>query len=48
MKKTVIIQENKASTYINIPKALKEYLKLNKGDTVMLEAKEDGSLVIRK
>lgn len=47
MIKTVKIQQNKASTYINIPKELKEELKFDKGDTVILEVK-DGNLIIKK
>lgn len=44
-----IQQSNKnTSAYIIIPKPLKEYLKLNKGDKVLLEAREDGSLIVRK
>lgn len=50
MKDIVTVQQsnNNTSAYIIIPKPLKEYLKLNKGDKVLLEAREDGSLIVRK
>lgn len=41
------VQNNKVATYINIPKEIVEALKIEKGNKVMIEAFEDGTIVIK-
>lgn len=47
MKKTVTVQQNNNTTYITIPKAIKEKLNIKKGDTLLVE-EENGNIIIKK
>lgn len=47
MKASVRVQQTSKNTTINIPKAIKEELKIDKGDLLLLEVVE-GKIVITK
>ena len=47
MKSTVKVQETKTNTFINLPKEMKEALRIKKGDTLLLKV-IDGKIVIEK
>ena len=48
MKNSSKIQDNGNVVSINVPKNIVEAMKFKKGDMIILEAKEDGTLIIKK
>lgn len=48
LKGVSVVQNNGKTTYINLPKVIAEKLEICKGDRVYIEAKEDGTLIIKK
>lgn len=47
MKKTVKVQASSTNTYINLPKEVRELLDIKKGDTLLVEVK-DNKIIISK
>lgn len=48
MKSTVKVQQNHNNLMITIPKVIKEKLDIQKGEILLIEVQEDGSLKITR
>lgn len=48
MKKTVKVQQSGTNTTISLPKDFADKLNIKKGDTLLLELKENGEIIINK
>jgi antitoxin component of MazEF toxin-antitoxin module len=48
MKGSSKVQSNSKTVSINLPKDIVEAMKISKGDMVILEVLEDGTLIVKK